>query len=53
MNNITKKNIGLRINTALAKEEKLQKDLAKVLDVSDNTISFFAAVHVCQTMNNL
>lgn len=33
--------IGQRINTALAARDKLQKDLAQYLGVTDNTISYF------------
>ena len=36
-----KKTIGQRINTALAKRSMLQKDLAHILGVTDNTISYF------------
>lgn len=36
-----KKIVGNRINEALAQNEMLQKDLAKVLGVTDNTISYF------------
>ena len=36
-----KKIVGMRINDALAQSGMLQKDLAKVLDVTDNTISYF------------
>lgn len=36
-----KKTVGLRINSALAKCGMLQKDLAKVLGVTDNTISYY------------
>lgn len=41
MDEITKKVIGTRINTALALRNVKQKDLAKHLKVSDNTISYF------------
>ena len=37
-----KKEIGIKINTLLALQNKKQKDLAKELGVSDNTISYFA-----------
>ena len=37
-----KKEIGIKINTLLALQNKKQKDLAKEIGVSDNTISYFA-----------
>ncbi len=43
MEEITKKLIGQRINEALAQKGVKQKDLAKVLGVSDNTISYFCS----------
>ena len=36
-----KKTVGMRINSALARSGMLQKDLAKVLGVTDNTISYY------------
>jgi transcriptional regulator with XRE-family HTH domain len=36
-----KKMVGMRINSALARSGMLQKDLAKVLGVTDNTISYY------------
>lgn len=36
-----KKVIGTRINAALARCDMLQKDLAKILEVTDNTISYY------------
>lgn len=36
-----KKTVGTRINSALARYGMLQKDLAKVLGVTDNTISYY------------
>ncbi|MBR3973245.1 MAG: helix-turn-helix transcriptional regulator [Oscillospiraceae bacterium] len=36
-----KKMIGMRINSSLARCDMLQKDLAKVLGVQDNTISYY------------
>ena len=38
-----KKLIGYRINNALASNNLRQKDLAKYLDVTDNTISYFCS----------
>ena len=38
-----KKTIGNRINTALAKRGMLQKDLANILGVTDNTISYYCS----------
>lgn len=43
MDNITKKTIGKRINNALAFRNVKQKELAKVLEISDNTVSFFCS----------
>ena len=37
------KNIGLRINSALAQKGILQKDLASLLGVTDNTISYYCS----------
>lgn len=39
----TKKIMGMRINELLAKRNKKQKDLAKELEVTDNTISYFVS----------
>ena len=36
-----KKTVGMRINSALARSGMLQKDLAKILGVTDNTISYY------------
>ena len=36
-----KKMVGMRINSALARSGMLQKDLAKILGVTDNTISYY------------
>ena len=41
MNDNLKKKIGERINAALIKENKKQKELAQELGVTDNTISYF------------
>lgn len=41
MNDITKKKIGQRINEALALRNEKQKELAQVLNVTDNTVSYF------------
>ena len=41
MEDLTKKLIGTRINTALAAANLKQKDLAKELDVTDNTVSYW------------
>lgn len=41
MGDLTKKLIGTRINTALAAVNLKQKDLAKELDVTDNTVSYW------------
>lgn len=38
-----KKTVGLRINAALARRGMRQKDLAKVLGVTDNTISYYCS----------
>lgn len=43
MEDITKKKIGQQLNNALAKKDVKQKDLAKILGVSDNTISYFCS----------
>lgn len=43
MNDVTKKKIGQRINEALAMRDKKQKELAQVLNVTDNTISYFCS----------
>ena len=43
MEQITKKTIGQRINEALAIRDVKQKDLAKFLEVTDNTISYFVS----------
>ena len=43
MDVITKKKIGQAINTLLAEQNKRQKDLAKELGVTDNTISYFVS----------
>lgn len=43
MNMITRKIIGQTINTLLAEQNKKQKDLAKELGVTDNTISYFVS----------
>lgn len=43
MNMITRKIIGQTINTLLAEQNKRQKDLAKELGVTDNTISYFVS----------
>lgn len=43
MEDITKKKIGQQINNALAKKDIKQKELAKILSVSDNTISYFCS----------
>ncbi len=47
MDNKTKKNhskiIGQRINSALAKANKMQKDLASHLGVRDNTVSYYCS----------
>lgn len=43
MDIITKKKIGQAINTLLAEQNKRQKDLAKELGVTDNTISYFVS----------
>lgn len=39
----SKKNIGQRINSALALRNIKQKDLAKILNIPDNTISYFVS----------
>lgn len=41
MDNLTKKLIGTRINTALATANLKQKELAKELNVTDNTVSYW------------
>ncbi len=43
MEKITSKKIGIRINTLLADKGMKQKDLAKKLGVTDNTISYYAS----------
>ena len=43
MNMITRKKIGQTINTLLTEQNKRQKDLAKELGVTDNTISYFVS----------
>lgn len=40
---IDNKTIGIRINTALAARNKMQKELAAELKVKDNTISYFCS----------
>lgn len=41
MNDLTKMTIGQRINNALCSSNLLQKDLAKALGVTDNTVSYW------------
>lgn len=43
MDNNIKKKIGQRINSALASADMKQKELAKILGVTDNTISYYAS----------
>ena len=43
MDNKTREQIGLRINAALALSGKQQKELAKELDVPDNTVSYWCS----------
>lgn len=43
MEEVTKKEIGQRINTLLAEQDKKQKELAEALGVLDNTISYFVS----------
>ena len=43
MKKITSKKIGTRINTLLADKGMKQKDLAKELGVTDNTVSYYAS----------
>lgn len=43
MEEVTKKEIGQRINTLLAERDKKQKELAEALGVLDNTISYFVS----------
>ena len=38
-----KENIGKRLTTALAVNDKMQKELARFLGVTDNTVSFFCS----------
>lgn len=40
---MNERKIGQRINAALATNKMLQKELAKILDVTDNTISYFCS----------
>lgn len=43
MNDLTKRKIGERINSALADANCKQKDLAKALGVTDNTVSYWCS----------
>ena len=43
MEEITRKTIGQRINAVLAEKDIKQKDLAKAIGVTDNTISYFVS----------
>lgn len=43
MEDLTKRKIGQRINEALACSDTKQKDLAKYLGVTDNTVSYFVS----------
>lgn len=43
MEDLTKRKIGQRINDALACSDTKQKDLAKYLGVTDNTVSYFVS----------
>lgn len=40
---MNERKIGQRINAALATNKMLQKELAKILGVTDNTISYFCS----------
>lgn len=49
----TKKTIGLRINAALARNNMKQKELAKAIGVTDNTISYYCSGARCPQTHQL
>ena len=53
MDTVTKKLIGTRINSALALRNIKQKELAKHLEVSDNTVSYFVGGSRAPNMEQL
>ena len=53
MNDITKKNIGKRINDVLAKKGIMQKELAEHLGVTANTVSYYLSGERCPDIDKL
>lgn len=49
----TRKTIGLRINAALARNNMKQKELAKAIGVTDNTISYYCSGARCPQTHQL
>lgn len=53
MNDITKKNIGKKLNDVLAQKEIMQKELAEHLGVTANTISYYLSGERCPDIDKL
>ena len=53
MDKLTKKNVGKRLNEVLAQKNIMQKELAKHIGVTDNTVSYYLSGERCPDIEKL